>query len=420
MAPSPQATKEEQAQCVANLTSGVMFRYCSPDRLARVCRQMQREEFKRGEILVRQGGDTRKMYLVLEGTVLRTREDDGKKSSSGVMDPGKTIGSLHVLRHEPSHSTDAALTDVVTLSLDSARLKELLVADPELGYEVVFSLSKEVRALSKKTTSSLLEQHHKRSSVLIVSIAASVESFYRSALNSVLNARLTGVRGPLFPNMQVQIPTRMLYINGVKGIRGLLDRHDDEHTTFTRVSSAIAPGLLMTPVSSLLEATNAGHTNPEPLWRRSLRGSIPRAVREIIFGIGINQLSDLCEERVSEFVSNEVAANALGSMTAGVMAGYLSHMPHNLATLKLLYPNKSYWEHFQSLVQQSKAGAAVRNSLPAEGIQGTLGLIGAGVTACVFPKGVTIRTAQIVGSFMVLNGMINLLKNIDFLKIGAV
>lgn len=30
-----------------------------------------------------------------------------------------------------------------------------------------------------------------------------------------------------------------------------------------------------------------------------MRGLVPRGAREIMFGIGINQLSDACEERVS-------------------------------------------------------------------------------------------------------------------------
>jgi hypothetical protein len=57
----------------------------------------------------------------------------------------------------------------------------------------------------------------------------------------------------------------------------------------------------MTPVSSVLEACNAGHSNPEALWKRCTRGLVPRGAREVIFGIGLNQLSDYCEERVPYF-----------------------------------------------------------------------------------------------------------------------
>lgn len=70
-----------------------------------------------------------------------------------------------------------------------------------------------------------------------------------------------------------------------------------------RLAAAITPGVLMTPFSSILEASNAGHANPEPLYRRWTRGLVPRTSREVIFGIGLNQLSDYCEERVPYFGS---------------------------------------------------------------------------------------------------------------------
>ena len=49
------------------------------------------------------------------------------------------------------------------------------------------------------------------------------ESFYRSGLNAAMNARLSGQWGTLFPNMHIQCPARILYINGFKGLRQYLD-----------------------------------------------------------------------------------------------------------------------------------------------------------------------------------------------------
>lgn len=48
-------------------------------------------------------------------------------------------------------------------------------------------------------------------------LGAVIESYYRSGLNSWLNAKLTG-RPPasMFPMFHIQIPTRVLYINGFK------------------------------------------------------------------------------------------------------------------------------------------------------------------------------------------------------------
>jgi hypothetical protein len=38
-----------------------------------------------------------------------------------------------------------------------------------------------------------------------------------------MNARLSGQWGTLFPNMHIQCPARILYINGFKGLRQYLD-----------------------------------------------------------------------------------------------------------------------------------------------------------------------------------------------------
>ena len=186
-----------------------------------------------------------------------------------------------------------------------------------------------------------------------IATAAGVESFYRSALNSLLNARLSGTPvTSYFPNMHVQTPTRIAYIAGFKGLRHWTDNNFKPHEMRNRLQFNIAlsclPGVVMTPLSSILEACNVGDKNPEPLAKRWVRGIMPRGVREIIFGIGINQLSDFCEERY-DFIESQNLRNALGSMTAGVCSGYLSHIPHNLSTLKLMYPAKSYSQIFGML-----------------------------------------------------------------------
>lgn len=49
-----------------------------------------------------------------------------------------------------------------------------------------------------------------------------IESYYRSGLNAWLNAQLTGrPMANMFPMFHIQIPTRVLYINGFKvGVGG--------------------------------------------------------------------------------------------------------------------------------------------------------------------------------------------------------
>jgi len=203
--------------------------------------------------------------------------------------------------------------------------------------------------------------------------------------------------------MHIQMPTRIVYINGFKGLRQQLDSRvqpeDYANPTLVGLGLAVTPGIIMTPISSILEACNAGHANPEPLYKRWTRGIIPRGGREIIFGVGLNQLSDYCEERVPYFEHAQLR-NAVGSLAAGVISGYLSHVVHNMSTLKLMNPHKTYGQHFHEYCQKSSG------RLPA-GTPARLRPMLSVITACLFPSGVHIRTSQIVGSFIILNGTIN-------------
>jgi hypothetical protein len=223
--------------------------------------------------------------------------------------------------------------------------------------------------------------------------------------------------------MHVQVPTRVLYINGFKGLRAMLDRHIDAETfafpNAARLGTMIGPGLLMTPVSSFLEASNAGHANPEPLVRRSLRGTVPRMFREVIFGIGINQMSEFAAERFRtmprqyQVSSSPLASSMAGSVTAGALAGYASHIPHNLSTLKLMDPNKTYGELFRKFVDSSAPERFLPRGLPAA-LVGPVRI----ALACLFPRGVLVRTVQIVGSFCILNGGIHALELHDQQRFG--
>lgn len=102
------------------------------------------------------------------------------------------------------------------------------------------------------------------------------------------------------------------------------------------------------------------------------------------------------------FFENSAVRNAAGSLSAGVICGYLSHVVHNMSTLKLMNPHKSYAVHFSDYVKRAEG------RLPT-GLENNPGLrrVAATAVACFLPAGVLIRTSQIVGSFVILNGTIN-------------
>uniref|UniRef100_A0A7S3UZ77 Cyclic nucleotide-binding domain-containing protein n=1 Tax=Aplanochytrium stocchinoi TaxID=215587 RepID=A0A7S3UZ77_9STRA len=403
-----------------HLRNSTMFRYCTEEQRQRVANAMERIRFRKGDVLMIQGEPQLEAYVIVEGTVVRKRliEDQlhlmGPLGYAGSKD---SIGLLHLLKKEPAYSTVQATSDGYAYILDSEVFHELLEEDPTFSQDVICSLVNELRHQTIVQRTPLFLQTGKNLPTeplpwFAISCAAAVESFYRSGLNSILIRQLTGGPAAFFPNMQIQTPTRILYINGFKGLRHLfetqIDLSDYPNPQLMGLALALVPGIVMSPISSILEACNVGHKNPEPLVIRWTRGLMPRCLREVIFGVGINQLSDYFEERLDNVFTSTTTRNMAGSLLAGCVAGYLSHIPHNLSTLKLLEPKTSYKTHFKNLAEPWEKG--IRNTFPTlrPQVRSTLASIG----IVVFPKGCLIRTCQIAGSFIIINSTINALKHI--------
>jgi len=422
--PGTKLNKEDAASCQALLAETEMFKRVPPSQLKTLVKQMRLRELQPGEKIIRQGEPTDRFHLMESGDIKRKRFDPetGKTQTVEFAIKAKSINSMRILSGEPAFSTVKCVSQSGCKLYEMQRddLMATLKMQPEMTTAIAESLCEELRRGSKKYATPLLEQQSQQDvNIPAVSIAAGIESYYRSALNAMLNMRLTGVKAELFPNMHVQVPVRIAYIAGFKSLRTLFDRNVQaeqfEYPTAVRLATAVAPGIIMTPISSVLEASNAGHMNKESMATRWMRVVVPRAGREIIFGVGLNKLSDYLEERMQPyFPNNGVAANAAGSLGAGVVSGYLSHVPHNLSTFKLLEPHRSYVDLYKMFVDKSVPPLVetMVESWPvaARGLTRT-------VFATLFPRGVMIRTTQIVGSFMILNGTINYLQLREHKKI---
>ena len=409
--------------CKSLLQQCEMFEKLPTKHISTIARLMEYKILPKQTILLNQGQVSDRFFLLESGDIKRKFVDSksGKVPNVEFAIKAKSINSMRILSGDPVHSTVRCVSDECRVfEMQRGVFLNLLKEEPEIATLIAQGLCEQLRAGSKKYQTPMLEQRQQQEiNIPAVSIAAGVESYYRSALNAILNARLTGVQGKLFPNMHIQVPSRIAYICGFKGLRSYLDQNIDsdtfENTTFLPLAVTLSPGIIMTPVSSLLEASNAGHINNESMATRWMRGIVPRAGREIIFGIGLNQMSDYFEERLMPvFGGYEMMANAAGSLCAGIVAGYLSHVPHNISTFKLMEPHLSYGILYQKFVDKSvpRVVDTMVKDWPDQSRYLTRGLF-----ATLFPRGVMIRTTQIIGSFMILNGTINYLQKREHKKI---
>lgn len=223
---SPRLSATDMGEAIDGLRSSTMFAQLDDHNMRRVASRMERVEYKKGDILMHQGDPQRSMYIVTRGSVKRVRYEAGRQHSTeslGAAGSRNTIGALHLLYNQPTYATARCSTDVVAYRLNSDDLDELFENSQSISKQVVYALSLEIKRQSSLLRTPLLDQRPLSIPIVPTSIAAATESFYRSALNSWLNYRLTGQSAAMFPNMHIQLPTRIFYINGFKIARQVLD-----------------------------------------------------------------------------------------------------------------------------------------------------------------------------------------------------
>mmetsp|Transcript_9060 Transcript_9060/g.12052 ORF Transcript_9060/g.12052 Transcript_9060/m.12052 type:complete len:443 (-) Transcript_9060:155-1483(-) len=400
------------------LESCEIFQSIEPEFLKEISERMTARNLAKNEMLFEQGDSIKGFYLLEEGRIKRKTYDEESGRHHEVTFPleAKSINSMRVIGGGKQPNSVKCISARCRLyEMSRHDLLSLLRQQPDIAIQIAEGLSKEVRRGTGKFVTPFLRQKQQTDiNYPAVAIAAGTESYYRSALNAVLNARLTGVKSKYFPKMHIQVPTRISYITGFKGLRAAFEENvnPEEFSSPTAVSlgMAIAPGIIMTPISGVLEATNAGHMNTESMATRWLRGAVPRGAREIIFGVGLNQMSDFFEERLTYWFNSEhkVATNMAGSIAAGVVSGYLSHVPHNMSTYKLLEPHRTYRDLYMNQFVRSSVPPALEDNIRSWSSQTSKNVVRV-IAATLFPRGLLIRTTQIVGSFMILNGTINYL-----------
>jgi len=285
-------------QCADTLRRTALFGRLHDQVLHRLAERMERVVFEPGATVAVQGCAWSQGCLVVERGVIEHVFDDESGTRRKLIPVDGVHGFQHFVLDTPAESTAVCSTAVVAYRLRHSDFDEIVASDAASMKCIVGSLCEFVRARQTSVGTPLLEIKSQKHSYLPLALAAALESFYRSAMNNVINGAIgNGSRGPWFPSMYVQLPVRVLYITGLKKIAEVCSAFDTRDRTLPpqllRLGMAVLPGVLMCPLISVLEATHA-HSNPQPLWRRFRHGFAPRLIREVIYGVGINQLSQFC------------------------------------------------------------------------------------------------------------------------------
>jgi CRP/FNR family transcriptional regulator, cyclic AMP receptor protein len=124
-----------------SLASVPLFENLSPRQLRKLARSTQEDRYDAGDVIVREGGKTQTLFVVLEGTakVVRNGRTVSRRS------PGEFFGEISMIDGRPRTASVVADTPMRCLVLYHDGLRELLMDDAQMAWDLLRTLAARLR-----------------------------------------------------------------------------------------------------------------------------------------------------------------------------------------------------------------------------------------------------------------------------------
>lgn len=107
------------------------------------------QEFQAGEIIVREGDDSRELYILQSGSVEVTKKSNGKDVKLTSLRKGEFFGEMSLLEGELRSATVKALSDTTVLVIKPGGLLLMMRRDPTFAFEMLQQLSARILRMDK-------------------------------------------------------------------------------------------------------------------------------------------------------------------------------------------------------------------------------------------------------------------------------
>jgi CRP/FNR family transcriptional regulator, cyclic AMP receptor protein len=133
--------EDDMATAIESLSSIPLFANLSPRQVRKILKSSSEIRFEAGEVIVREGGRTQTLFVILEGTakVIRNERTLARRIA------GEFFGEVSMIDLRPRAATVTAETDMRCLVLYHADLRKLVFGDPQVAWSLLQTLAGRLR-----------------------------------------------------------------------------------------------------------------------------------------------------------------------------------------------------------------------------------------------------------------------------------
>jgi len=128
------------------LTSAGIFQGVEPAAVSALRDDLTREEYSKGDVIIREGEQGDSLYIVTSGKVKLSRKaPDGRENLLSILGPSDMFGELSIFDPGPRTSSAVCVTDVTVQAMDRSALKRWIAERPEISDQLLRVLARRLR-----------------------------------------------------------------------------------------------------------------------------------------------------------------------------------------------------------------------------------------------------------------------------------
>ena len=131
--------EEEIAKILENIN---IFRTLTPNERVKIVRYFEQKTYKPGELIVKEGEEGDRMFIIKEGAVKVTKKlaDGGEEVLANLVD-GDFFGEMALLDGSPRSASVYAVSPVQMLELYRSSLEEFIQKNPGAGVKILYNIA---------------------------------------------------------------------------------------------------------------------------------------------------------------------------------------------------------------------------------------------------------------------------------------
>lgn len=128
-----------------------IFNRMSCDELEEIFKLVEHKDYKKGEVLFQEGGETERLYILNEGRLkLYKHTKEGREQILHILREGNFYGELQILKKTSFECSAKAITDCNISTIKKDQFQKLIVQNPQMGLNVIEVIAERLTHLEKR------------------------------------------------------------------------------------------------------------------------------------------------------------------------------------------------------------------------------------------------------------------------------